>query len=129
MPKTRPLRFILTLFALIAFGSGGLILLGGAAAFPGIDMVDASADSEMRFFAAYWLGYGAMCVWITRDIGARIAFVPALASVLAVGIFGRILSYITIGQPHSMLVNGLIVEIVNLVLLLFAYQYAQRAHQ
>ena len=112
---------MLWIIFIIVMGVGLIIYFGGPAAFPGIESVTPSVDSEMRFFAAFWMGYGIFTLWIARDLATRHQFVPAIILFLVFGAVGRVISFVVAGRPADSLVNGLIIEAINVVLTTFFY--------
>lgn len=60
----------------------------------------ATMDSELRFYAAMWGGYGVVLIWVARDLAARLDLAPWLAAVFFVGGAGRVLSLLAVGPPH-----------------------------
>ena len=126
MNKSVPLKIMLWLNILIVVGGSLAILLGGPTTFPGIEGVTPSADSEIRFMAAFWLAYGIFTIWVVRDLAARHQFVPWIVLFLLIGAIGRILSWLMVGRPMDTLVTGTAVELIIAGLTaVFYYQFRQ----
>lgn len=107
------LRTILYLMAMVAFGTGLNVLIGVAAAVPGASgPVEATVDNELRFFAVFWLAYGAFCFWVARHLAEQLSFVPAIAAVFFLGGVGRLVSFLSVGQPAAILIPAMILEFV-----------------
>ena len=109
-------------FAAIAFVTGTLALTLGLGLVPDAQVIEASSDNEFRFFSAFWLGYGGLCLWVARDISARKNFIPALALVMFVGGVGRALSFALVGEPTSTYVIGCAVELLTPPVWFYAYR-------
>lgn len=60
----------------------------------------ATLDSELRFYAPFWFGYGLLLLWVARTLGKRLHLVPLLALPFFLGGIGRLLSFIMTGPPH-----------------------------
>ena len=58
------------------------------------------ADSELRFYAPFWVVYGGVLIWTARGLAARMAWVPPLAGLFFAGGVGRLISLIVVGPPH-----------------------------
>lgn len=106
-----------TLRALL--GVGGAITVGvsllhiafGPSVIPGSIPVNATMDSEDRFYAVMFLAYGAVMLWTLRGLERKLPVVRFLAAVLFVGGLGRIVSLIAVGLPHPFFVAMTIVEL------------------
>ena len=61
-------------------------------------------DSEDRFYAALFLGFGAALVWVSRDLGRRGMVFFALLGVFFLGGIARIISCFAVGPPIPMFV-------------------------
>ena len=66
---------MLWLIFAVVMGVGLIIYFGGPIAFPGIESAGASVDSEMHFFATFWMGYGFFTAWVALDLPSRHQFV------------------------------------------------------
>lgn len=93
------LRLFLTLFGAIC----ALIALAhiaiGPAAIPGGVVTNAVMDSEDRFYATLFLGFGLAVIWCARDLDARDKPLGALLAVFFAGGIARILSIFAVGSP------------------------------
>lgn len=102
MSAHRPLALVLKLIFVVATVSACLVVLGGAAALPGIDAPGATVDAEMRFLGVVWLAFGFFAQWVARDLGTRLEFVPAIGWVLLGGAAARGVSWSAVGAPHAL---------------------------
>ena len=101
MDRSIPLKIMLWIIFLIVMGVGLIIFLGGAEAFPGMGAVSPSVDSELRFFAAFWMGYGIFTFWVARDLATRHQFVPAIILFLLLGIGGVCFRFSPLAVPPT----------------------------
>jgi len=106
-------RIFLTLFGVTAIFIAVLHVALGPAAIPGSVPVNATMDSEDRFYAILFLAYGAVLIWCAREIGQRGQTVYFLALILFVGGLARLVSMAAVGPP-----NGFFVAMTALELLL-----------
>lgn len=112
--RERDLARLCTLNGLACVLIGSYHLLGGASrTTPGAGQVSASIDSQERFYAGVFVGYG--LAWFRT---ARVRPVPAtdvvvLTSVMAVGGVGRLLSWKQYGRPHLLYVVLTGVELLH----------------
>lgn len=115
-PAALTLRLLLAVLGAAAVAIGLSIVLLGAqataevaerqfdllsgAAHPLTGPWPATMDSELRFYAPFWVAYGLLLLDAARDLRARLAHVPWLAAVFFAGGVGRALSLAAVGPPH-----------------------------
>ena len=87
---------------------------------------DATGESEMRFYAALWIAYGALLVIAARSLTLRMAWVPPLAAVFFAGGVGRVLAWVDIGPPHPAFAGLMIIELTLPLLFLALWTVARR---
>lgn len=93
-------------FLLIAFGSVCcLIALThiaiGPASIPGGVVTNAVMDSEDRFYATLFLGFGVASIWCAQDLTQREKPLTALLALFFAGGIARIISYAAVGSPGA----------------------------
>jgi hypothetical protein len=76
------------------------------------DRISPTLDSELRFYAPFWLTYGLLLLWVSREMVDRLKFVPALSLLFFAGGIGRVISAITVGLPHPSFVLLMSIELV-----------------
>lgn len=94
----------------IAISLAHIIL--GPGAIPGAIPVNATMDSQDRFFAALFLAYGVTVLWCLKDWRSKLFEIRALVAVLFVGGLARLVSIAIVGLPHPFYVTMTIVELV-----------------
>ena len=109
---TRVVVGVCYFFAAIAAVTGLLALTLGLGLVPDAVVIEPSTDNEFRFFSAFWLGYGAFCIWVARGVDTRYSFVPALAAVMFIAGMGRMLSWWLVGAPNDLYLIGGFVEVI-----------------
>jgi Domain of unknown function (DUF4345) len=103
-------------------------LLGGVSrTTPGAGPVTASIDSQERFFASVFAGYGLAWLRTAHAKPVAAADVVTLSSIMAVGGLGRLLSWKQHGRPHALYVVLTIIEFVTPAVILKALQRGRAA--
>lgn len=110
------------LIILSAIFGGLYVLIGlshlalGPSVIPGSVPVNANMDSEDRFYASIFIGYGLAMIWASRDLEARRDFYLALMGISFLGGIARIISMLAVGMPDTFFVvltaNGLLMPII-----------------
>jgi hypothetical protein len=68
-------------------------------------------DSELRFYAPFWIVYGAVLIATARNLGAHLGRVPGLAALFFAGGVGRALAWLQSGPPHPAFVMLMATEL------------------
>ena len=76
----------------------------GPASIPGSVPVNATMDSEDRFYATLFLGFGAANIWCAQDLGTRTETFRALMLVFFIGGIARLISALQVGLPSPLFV-------------------------
>jgi hypothetical protein len=76
----------------------------GPASIPGSVPVNATMDSEDRFYATLFLGFGAANIWCAQDLGTRAETFRALMLVFFIGGIARLISALQVGLPSPLFV-------------------------
>lgn len=105
------LRTLLGVGGAIAIGVSFLHIAFGPSIIPGSIPVNATMDSEDRFYVVMFLAYGAVMLWTLRGLERKLPVVRFLAAVLFVGGLARIVSLIAVGPPHPFFLAMTIVEL------------------
>src|SRR5262245_46054676 len=106
------LSLFTALFGLICAGIALAHLAIGPHAIPGAIPVNATMDSEDRFYATLFLGFGLAAVWTSRDLRSRNRLFVTLMAVFFVGGLARIVSFIVAGPPNVFFQVMTILELV-----------------
>jgi Domain of unknown function (DUF4345) len=107
---------------LIAIGHIAL----GPAIIPGAIPVNATMDSEDRFYATLFLGFGAALMWCSRDLKARHSLFGALLVTFFLAGVSRIISAIAVGWPGHLFVFLGALEFLLPPLFWYWYRLTQR---
>jgi hypothetical protein len=119
-------KWWLTIFGAACVLIGLAHLLIGAPSIIGGGPVNATIDSDLRFYAVLFIGFGAGFVWAAADLPNRAATVHVLGGLFLVGGLARLLAVWQTGVPHvfyvAMIPVELVVPVINWALL-------RRAHR
>ena len=69
-------------------------------------------DSELRFYAALFVGFGLLCVRVARNLAQHGGDIPWLMLAFFSGGVGRALSWISVGAPHPFFLLLMATELV-----------------
>jgi hypothetical protein len=98
-PARQTLCWFLILFGTVCAAIALVHIALGPASIPGSVPVNATMDSEDRFYATLFLGFGIGHVWAAQDLARRAQVVRALQAVFFVGGLARIVSALAVGSP------------------------------
>ena len=120
----RALKVLVTLFggACIVIALAHVLL--GSAIVPSGAALNPTTDSEDRFYAAMFLGFGSALVWCARDLHGRARAFDALMLIFLIGGVARLLSLLQLGLPHPLFIVLGAVELVLPPLLWWWYKRA-----
>jgi hypothetical protein len=76
----------------------------GPHAIPGGVFVNTTMDSEDRFYATLFLGWGAAMIYSSRDLQARSGLLGALLLTFFLGGIARIISALFVGLPNALFI-------------------------
>ncbi len=85
------------------------------------DMTGPNVDSELRFFAPFLVAYGVLLFLCAKHLRTHLYYVPHMLVVFLIGGLGRVLSYITVGEPHPLFVHLMVIEVGLPILFYFLY--------
>ena len=90
------------LFGIVCVLISMLHITLGPASIPGSVPVNATMDSEDRFYATLFTGFGLALVWSSFDLAARQRVFLALMMTFFLGGLARIVSVISVGWPNAL---------------------------
>jgi len=105
----RTLAVFLGIFGIVCRGIAICHIILGPAAIPGSVPVNSIMDSEDRFYATLFFGFGAAMMWCALDISRRSAPMLVLMAVFFAGGVARLISIAQVGlpSPFFQLMTGL----------------------
>lgn len=113
------LRGVLTLIGFVAILTGIFVVLTGSSGQVDGTQAAPSVESELRFFAAFWIAYGAAALYVAPRAAREIHAVRALAAFLFLGGVARGIAWIADGRPHALFIVLLAFELLLPPLTLF----------
>jgi Domain of unknown function (DUF4345) len=99
-------------FGLICAGIGVAHLLFGSSSIIGGGSVNATIDSDLRFYALLFIAYGLVFVWCAADIDQRAPVVNVLGVIFFAGGLARLLAWAVSGRPNWFYVLMIPVELL-----------------
>jgi hypothetical protein len=108
----RALQVTLVVLAGVAISFGALTVLSGGSTIPGEETVRPSVDSELRFFAAWYVGAGVFLLGLARRPEHEGRAIRGVCAILVLAAIGRLLSMAAVGRPHAVFLALTVVELV-----------------
>lgn len=105
-------QMFMGLFGVTVIFIAMLHILYGPSVIPGSIPVNATMDSEDRFYATIFLGYGAALLWCVRDIERKSRVVYLLAGIFFAGGLSRLMSMADVGMPIAFFIIMTILELI-----------------
>ena len=96
------LRIVVALFGLVCCAIALVHIAIGPSSIPGSVPVNATMDSEDRFYATLFLGFGAALIWASNDLIARRNVFRFLLLIFFLGGIARIISAVMVGLPNGL---------------------------
>jgi hypothetical protein len=87
-----------------------------------------TVDSELRFYAPFWMAYGAMLIATASKLKLYLNRVPLLSAVFFAGGVGRGLAYVFTGPPHPAFVVLMATEFVLPVIFIGLWAAVRSSH-
>jgi len=108
----KALQIFLAFFGAVAIVIASIHIAFGPAAIPGSVPVNATLDSEDRFYATLFAAYGVALLWCVKDVESKSGFVYFLLGTFFVAGLARVVSIVAVGLPDSFFVAMLVLELL-----------------
>lgn len=91
--------------------------------------VSPSVDSELRFYAAWYVGAGALLLWTVPRIEIEGRLIRGVCAVLVLAAAGRVVSLVVAGKPHALYLVLMAIEFaIPIVVVPWQAAVARRAN-
>jgi uncharacterized membrane protein YgdD (TMEM256/DUF423 family) len=107
------LRAVFRVGGAVATVSGLHSVAAGAKSIAGQDMANASVESELRFYAAFYVAYGLAVLRVAPRADRDTAAVRALAGALFLAGLARASGWLAAGKPHPLQRGLLVIELTG----------------
>lgn len=97
----KALQILLVALGLVAFAAGLLTVLGGTGAMPGDSRATPNVESELRFYSAFWTGFGALALHAARHPERETNLIRGLSLFLFLGGLARVFAWLDSDQPDA----------------------------
>lgn len=108
----RALQVLWGTFGIVAVVAGALSVFFGSAVQPEAGPVSPSVESELRYYAAWYVVAGLLALRTVPRIEAHAATIRLACAGLFLGGIGRAIGALVVGTPPGMLVFLMVVELV-----------------
>ena len=125
MTALRGLRGLLYLFGAVAIVAGAWTVVAGGESIPAAGDLNANVESELRFYATWWIAAGVFLVWLAPRVEAQTRALRVFCALLALAATARVLAVLDTDWPSTGQTILMVVE-YTLAALLPAWQARAR---
>lgn len=95
------LRILLAALGAVAFVAGLVTVFTGTGGMPGDSRATANVESELRFYATFWTGFGVLALYAARRPERETNLLRGLALFLFLAGLARIPAWLDSGRPDT----------------------------
>jgi uncharacterized protein DUF4345 len=96
---------------LVATTAGLHTVIAGAKSLPAEDVANPSVESELRFYAAFYVAYGVLALRVAPRADRDTPAVRALTGALFLAGLARAAGWLAVGRPHRLQRGLLVIEL------------------
>jgi hypothetical protein len=108
---TRALRAVFRIGGVVATAAGLHTVIAGARSIAHQRTANPSLESELRFYAAFYVAYGVVALRVAPRADRDVAAVRALAAALFLAGLARAGGWLAVGRPHGLQRGLLVIEL------------------
>lgn len=101
MTALRGLRALLYLFGAVAIVAGAWTVVAGSESIPSAGDLNANVESELRFYATWWIAAGVFLVWLAPRVAEQTRALRIFCALLALAATARVFAVIETDWPST----------------------------
>ena len=101
MTALRGLRAFLYLFGAVAIVAGAWTVVAGSESIPSAGDLNANVESELRFYATWWIAAGVFLVWLAPRVAEQTRALRVFCALLALAATARVLAVLETDWPST----------------------------
>lgn len=95
------LQALLSALGLVAVVAGLVTVFAGTGAMPGDSIATPNVESELRFYAAFWTGFGVLAIYAARRPEGETTLLRGLSLFLFLAGVARIFAWLATDRPDT----------------------------
>ena len=95
------LQALLIALGSVAFVAGFVTVFTGTGSMPGDNPVSPNVESELRFYATFWTGFGVLALYAARRPEEETLLLRGLSLFLFLAGFARVFAWLDAGRPDT----------------------------
>ena len=101
MTSLRGLRALIYVFGSVAIVAGAWTVVAGSESIPSAGGLNANVESELRFYATWWIAAGVFLWWLAPRVEERTRELRVFCAVLALAATARVFAVIETDWPST----------------------------
>ena len=114
------LQVLLVVLGLVAFVAGLVTVFTGAGSIPGDNLATPNLESELRFYATFWTGFGVLALYAARHPERETLLLRGLSLFLFLAGIARGFAWLASDRPDTQLLVLMGLELTLPVFILWA---------
>jgi hypothetical protein len=121
------LQVLLAALGAVAFVAGLVTVFTGAGGIPGNNPATPNLESELRFYATFWTGFGVLALYVSRRPERETMLLRGLALFLFLAGSARIFAWLASDRPDTLFLVLMGLELTLPVFIVWAQARIARA--